>query len=257
LSSIADKIRKVLALAKSAAGTPEGDVARARAGKMLASQGWTESDVLQRDHILIAGDLPEIEEWKRSLLILVAEYTDSVVFETPEGAGIHGIEIEVAPHVLLFETLAHRIDVAAREFAEETLMLAPTTASSELWYAGFSYWAVMGLLERLVREEEGDEPREARDVIEGPTESSSSTLDDRVVLPEDDERLETPEWATLDQTEEAFQKLLEGDEAVLMYCREGYIFGQEVPLTRGIGTAPDYDTPLLLEDTCPAPSSTV
>jgi hypothetical protein len=251
----ADKVRKLISLATSAAGTPEGDVARKMADKLLEKHGWTESDVSRRDHILIEQQLPEHEEWRRSLLILIAENADVAVVETPEGAGVHGVDVDIAPAILLFETLLRRIRIAASEFADETSLLMPQVASANRWYAGFSYWAIMGLLERLIAEEDEEDseedPEEEAPEVAGQIEGESED-DPRVVLPEDDETAEPPEWATLDEAEKAFEQLLEGDEIVLSYCKEGYEFGLEVPLTLGIGSAPEYDMPLLLEEQCEA-----
>ena len=241
MGSAADKVRKLIALANSAEGTPEGDVARKIADKLLAENGWSDSDLLRQDHRLLMADIPERDEWRRSLLILVAEHAEVTVFETPEGSGFHGINVEIAPAILLFETLVRRIRVAAWEFAEETMYLMPDVALLDQWYSGFAYWAVMGLLERLI----SGKSEAVDDVVD-----LAESEDDRVTLPDDDEGSDPPEWASLDEAEKSFHQLLDGDQVVLAYCREGYTFGQEVPLTLGIGSEPEYDMPLLLEGKC-------
>lgn len=246
MNAAANTARKLLLLAENQEGTPEGSVAKKLADKILTKNGWTVDDVSRRDHLLLDPSIPDHEEWRRSLLTLVAENADVVVFETEEGAGVHGVEVDIAPAILLFETLARRIRVAASEFAEETGMLLPDIVPTETWYAGFAHWAVMGLLDRLIAEVEEPEP----DEIEH--KQIEDKEEDRAVSIEDDDTIVPPEWATMDHAAQAIEKMLDGDERVLTYCQEGYVFGQEVPLVLGIGSAPEYDMPLLLEERCEA-----
>lgn len=184
--TILSRVDKLLRLAKSEPGTPEGELAASLARKLMLEHAISEQEVLSGAKSGKIGpvdhDLGKRQNWRRRLFNHVAEHCEcrAAYIINSQRATIYGFAEDIEVALYLYESIANQIDLAVNEHMKRWNARAPygRTCSGIPRYSrrernNFCHSAVSRIYSRLkdIRRgvAEGDPDRQALVSLRGRT----------------------------------------------------------------------------------------